>query len=117
MYWKIRSREDWLKWGDKNTKWFHSRATHKKRKNEIKGLLNDYDLWLEEEEDISSIANAYFLKLFDSSDPNIEEISKIANVIDKRLTKEQVTLMDGDFTKEEIEMTLKSMNPTKAPGS
>lgn len=40
IYWKQTSREEWLKWSDKNSKWFHRKASIRKNVNEISGILD-----------------------------------------------------------------------------
>lgn len=73
-YWKIRSREDWLKSGDKNTKWFHSKASQRRRKNEIKGILNSSGKWIEKEEEIGKIATSFFQDLLKSNQSSCDNV-------------------------------------------
>ncbi|MDV3193919.1 MAG: hypothetical protein Q8835_02525 [Sweet potato little leaf phytoplasma] len=112
----MRSQEDWLKEGDKNTKWVHSKASHRKKKNEIKGIFNKMGIWEENEEGIGKIANDHFKALLKSNHPDAESQMKVVSAIDTKLTEEQSQKLDSPFSKEEIERAIKRMNPSKAPG-
>lgn len=70
IYWKQRSRADWLKKGDRNTKFFHAKASSRKRKNKIWGILDEDEKWTEEAEDIKRMFCEYFATLFTSTKPS-----------------------------------------------
>lgn len=38
ILWKQKSRTDWLMLGDRNTKYFHSQASRRRKVNQIKAL-------------------------------------------------------------------------------
>lgn len=74
MYWKQRSRADWLKKGDRNTKFFHAKASSMKRKNKIEGIKDNSGSWLEEEGGIKNKVCDYFQDIFTTSQPNEAQI-------------------------------------------
>lgn len=51
-YWRQRSRIQWLKAGDRNTKFFHQTIIEKRRKNNISQLQKSNGVWIKREEDI-----------------------------------------------------------------
>ena len=41
IIWRQRSKALWFKEGDKNTRFFHNKATQRKKRNLIKGVKDD----------------------------------------------------------------------------
>ena len=65
--WQQRSRALFLKCGDRNTSYFHSKASHRFRRNRISGLRDSSNLWCTEDNMIKNIACDYYQSLFTSS--------------------------------------------------
>ncbi|XP_021716024.1 uncharacterized protein LOC110683930 [Chenopodium quinoa] len=68
-HWYIRSRVAKVRDGDKNTKYFHHRASQRKERNFIRGMLDNEDEWQTDDDKIESIIMHHFEGLFSSSDP------------------------------------------------
>jgi hypothetical protein len=73
LHWRQRSKELWLKCGDKNTKFFHVCATHRKRKNFISKIRDGRGHLWENGEDVENAFVEHFTNLYRSeSDGAIE---------------------------------------------
>ena len=51
--WRHRSRVQWLREGDRNTKFFHVRANQWKRRNGMEGLFDHNGHWVTRQRDIT----------------------------------------------------------------
>jgi hypothetical protein len=71
MMWMQRPRMDWLREGDKNTNFFHSKAVWRARKNKIKMLKDDEGRCHTDRASMSAVVMSYFQNLF-QADPNID---------------------------------------------
>ena len=59
-----------MKEGDKNTRFFHCRATQRNKRNLILGLEDEVGVWVEEEEVLGKVVEDYFQDLFTSLNPS-----------------------------------------------
>jgi hypothetical protein len=65
MY-RQRSRHDWLKAGDRNTKYFQNRASHRRRKNTVRFLLRDDGSKCTTDDEMRAWACDFYANLFRS---------------------------------------------------
>ncbi|KAL9663861.1 hypothetical protein QQ045_019254 [Rhodiola kirilowii] len=67
ILWRQRSRIDWLKEGDRNTKFFHTKASQRKKSNKITKLQNREGGRITEEAQLGALVREYFTDIFTSS--------------------------------------------------
>lgn len=116
VYWKQRSRANWLREGDKNTRFFHSKATAGKRKNKIWGIEDAQGNWRDNQEEIEREFFVFFQVLFTSSNPSQNQTKEVLKRMLPMVTSEMNAQMEESFTPEDITNALSQMCPTKAPG-
>ena len=112
--WKQRSRSLWLQEGDNNTRYFHSQASHRFRRNWIDNLEDANGELCSDEEGISAILVGYYQQLFTSSNPSMVE--EVVAHIPLTITDELNVVLLANFTREEVVVALKQMEPLKVSG-
>ncbi|KAH9801140.1 hypothetical protein KPL71_000911 [Citrus sinensis] len=116
IYWKQRSRADWLKEGDKNTKFFHLKVLNRKKKNQIWGIENSSGDWIKKAKDVEAEFCNYFTKLFTTTKPSQNQMEAALKGVTPRVSEDMNELLENPFTVEEVTEALNQMCPTKAPG-
>ena len=112
IMWQQRSKVQWMGLGDRNTKYFHTKASGRKKKNTISKLMDDRRIWRESALEVAEVAVSYFEKLYMTSHP--DKILEVVETIDPKVSDEMNQCLIKQFTRDEIEAALKQMHPTKS---
>ncbi|CAM8948389.1 unnamed protein product [Rhodiola kirilowii] len=117
IFWRQRSRVEWLAEGDRNTKFFHAKASYQRKTNTIEGIQDSTGKWLKEEKDIAEQIRSYFSGLFESS-IKYRDIDWTQRLLDvqSRVPDGSDSLLCGPVSDLEVQAALFQMFPTKAPG-
>ena len=99
---------------DKNTKFFHQRASQQKRKNHINGIFDSRGNWCVDEDDIARVAKDYFQWLFTLAHPCYNE--RVLKAVDHVVTPKMNHHLIQPYTAEEVKRALFQMHPSKSPG-
>ncbi|RVW55706.1 LINE-1 retrotransposable element ORF2 protein [Vitis vinifera] len=110
--WRQKSRQTWLKEGDKNTGFFHKMANSNRRKNCLKKIKVNGN-WLSEEQEIQRGVVRAFQSLL--SDPGGWRPS-VNNLEFDSIGVEEAARLELMFTVEEVFLALSELNGDKAPG-
>ncbi|XP_073298281.1 uncharacterized protein [Primulina huaijiensis] len=117
IHWKQRSRVNWLNYGDRNTKYFHSSATTRRNTNQIRGLNNADGVWCTDYSSLVDITTDYFTCLFTSIKPSTQDIAMVMDTIVPVVGNEMNDKLCEPFTEDEIRKAVFDLSPSKAPGS
>ena len=104
----------WSKYGDRNTKIFHSKASQRRRMNFIEGIKNANGVWVEEVDGVAKVASDYFMNIFKVS--TCDRIVECLSKVNREITEDMLELLSKPYSNEEVKAVLFQMGPTKAPG-
>ena len=112
--WHQWSRINWFQSRDRNTGFFHAKASSRQKKNHMEGLLDARGVWQENEEVMGEIVLDYYTNLFTSS--NLIDFDEILGAMQPRVTSSMNQKITMEFIADGVNMALKQMYPLKAPG-
>ncbi|KAL5858823.1 hypothetical protein ACOSQ4_000119 [Xanthoceras sorbifolium] len=114
MFWHQKSRNNWLRCGDRNTKFFHLSTMIRRRRNKIEGLRDVNGDWVDDKFGLKRIACDYFISLFSYKNASFDYTSLPAlfPTIDD-ISREN---MCKGISEEEVKSSLFDIGGLKAPG-
>lgn len=83
LMWRQRSRIEWLSAGDRNTKFFHLRASIRRKKNMIKALSNSLGVLTDNPAELRVLVNAVYNTLYTFE--GIQGVDAVLNTVPARL--------------------------------
>lgn len=116
LYWKQRSRVNWLANGDRNSKYFHRQASLRRANNFISGLVSSHGDWCTDQSSMSSIIIDYFPTLFTSQNPTASDMSQVLDGVMHMIDDNLNSVLCAPFVEAEVRQALFDMHPDKAPG-
>jgi hypothetical protein len=114
IMWIQRSRIAWLREGDRNTKYFHRRASWRRKKNSIRKLKRNDGTWTSARGEMEDMARQFFENLY-MSDDHIDP-SIITNLLEPCVDEDMNTNLCAPFSDKEISDALFQIGLLKAPG-
>jgi hypothetical protein len=117
ILWKQKSRVQWLREGECNTKFFHRTVIQRRHSNKITHLISDDGDTVHSHEDMENTLTGYFQNLL--TEPRAdrhEAINKVTRHVPSLVTPEQNAALLRPITIEEVDQALQETPKGKAPG-
>ncbi|KAF7826831.1 ribonuclease H [Senna tora] len=113
--WFQKARCTWIRDGDRNTKYYHTKAITRRRENKITMLKNRNGDWTETKEEVKSIIVDFYKELFKEDQPirDVEAFTPCWPHADQSTWDR----LSSPFLEEEVKSAVFSIGGTKAPGS
>lgn len=114
LMWYQRSRCKWLRWGDKNTSFFHASTRIRKKRQVVECLRNDAGVWIDDQTVLKSMAENFFRDLYTSD--GVARDPSIYHADFPPLLPQDMELLHKEIHDTEIKNAAFMMGALKAPG-
>ncbi|KAL0398043.1 UNVERIFIED_CONTAM: putative mitochondrial protein [Sesamum calycinum] len=115
-FWKQRSKDLWLNEGDRNSSFFHAKASRRHQMNSIRKLRNPDGSSTETAEGVQRCILEYFQGVFTSCRPRLDDIQSGTEFLPTVVNAEMVEDLLRPYTETEVTKALFGMSPLKSPG-
>lgn len=116
IYWKLKSRNKWLNFGDRNTKYFHSTTKIRRDRNRLFSIEDEDGVAHRGDQNIAEIAIKYFEGVYTTRPAPDSSFIEVFQNFPRRITDEINEHLTREVTMEEIRESVFAVGPTKAPG-
>jgi len=114
IMWKQRSRILWLSAGDRNTRFFHIRASRRRRRNRIARLKKPDGQVTKNVQEMRDLATSFYRELYTSE--GTSNMDAVLNTVSTKVTAAINSSLLAAFSEKEVKEALFQMFPTKSPG-
>ena len=115
-YWTLKSRLNWVAYGDRNTSFFHVSTLVRRYRNKIRSIKNSVEEWITNEEEVKNFILSEYQKLFEIGLYGSNPPTDLENFPCCVLSEEDKDCLSIAVTVEEIRQGLWSLKPFKALG-
>lgn len=110
----MKSRIEWLKWGDQNTKYFHATTVQRRQRNKISMLRLEDQTWSRDPETLKQHICHFYQSLFTlAGDQNYQPLLEQCQEV---VSEEMNANLIKPVTKDEVKAAIFQLEATKAPG-
>lgn len=114
IMWKQRSRIQWLAAGDKNTKYFHQRASKRKKKKKIQSLSRVDGTTSTKRGEMGEMTREFYAHLYTTESAHNMDV--VLDTVPRKVMDAMNEELSTSFTAAEVKEAMLQMFPTKALG-
>jgi hypothetical protein len=112
--WRQRSRVQWLAEGDRNTHFFHRRASARKQKNKVTQLTKPDGSITEDPAEMGALTTDFYSNLYESE--GVQDMNVVLDTVPRKVSGDMNRSLTKQFSAQEVKEALFQMFPTKSPG-
>jgi hypothetical protein len=95
IMWRQMSRVQWLSEGDKNSKFFHQRASMRRPKNLMKARTSDDGQFIEDKNEMQSMAAEFYKTLYTSE--GVHDMNQVLEHVPRKVTQAMNAILTAEF--------------------